>query len=186
MALLKNEHISLRALEPEDLLSLFRWENDSSLWKIGNSLAPYSQYVLREYIAESRRDIYELKQLRLIIEVNETKEAAGLIDLFDFDPHHGRAGTGILLEPSFHGNGIATEALKLLIDYAFSFLKLHQLYAHVPVNNEASNALYQRNGFEITGKLSDWLIEENGYTDVWVMQLINTHSSSSSKDLSDN
>lgn len=183
MALLKNEHINLRALEPEDLMVLYRWENDSSLWKIGNSLAPYSQYVLREYIADSRRDIYELKQLRLVIEDNTTKKALGLIDLFDFDPHHGRAGTGVLLDPSWRGNGIATEALRLLSEYAFIFLRLHQLYAHVPFENKPSRALYDRCGFVVTGKLTDWLIGENGYQDVLVMQLFNPNSS---KDLSDN
>lgn len=179
MALLRNKQITLRALEPEDLALLYHLENDTSLWTVGNSLTPYSRYVLKQYIAESHRDIYELKQLRLIIEVNETGKAAGLIDLFDFDPHHRRAGTGILLDAEYQGNGIATEALLLLSEYAFSFLKLHQLYAHVPVGNQPSRALYARCGFTVTGKLTDWLISNDGYQDVLVMQLF----SNSSKDL---
>ncbi|MDR2968678.1 MAG: GNAT family N-acetyltransferase [Tannerellaceae bacterium] len=177
MALLKNEHITLRALEPEDLMLLYRLENETSLWTVGNSLAPYSQYVLRQYIAESRRDIYELKQLRLIIEVNETGRAVGLIDLFDFDPHNRRSGTGILLDPDFQGNGIATEALLLLIEYAFSFLKLHQLYAHIPVGNKPSRALYARCGFTVAGTLTDWLADGEGFRDVLAVQLFSPNSS---------
>ncbi len=173
MALLKNEYIRLRALEPEDLTLLYQWENDSDLWNIGNALAPYSQYVLRQYIAESGRDIYELKQLRLIIEVCETGEAIGLIDLFDFEPHHQRAGTGILLDPAYQQNGWATQALTLLIEYAFSFLKLHQLYAHIPASNEPSKVLYTRCGFKESGILKDWLVTEDNYQDVLIMQLIN-------------
>lgn len=173
MALLQNEHIRLRALEPEDLGLLYRWENDASLWSVGNSLAPYSQYVLRQYIAESSRDIYELKQLRLIIEVNETQQAIGLIDIFDFDPHNQRAGTGILLDPGYQGNGRATDALALLIEYAFSFLKLHQLYAHIPTDNEPSKALYTRCGFKESGILKDWIVTEMAYQDVLIMQLAN-------------
>jgi diamine N-acetyltransferase len=176
MALLKNEHITLRALEPEDLALLYRLENDTSLWAVGNTLAPYSQYVLRQYIAESHRNIYEQKQLRLIIEVNETGKAIGLIDLFDFDPHHYRVGTGILLDPLYHGNGIATEALSLLSEYAFSFLKMHQLYAHVPVENKPSCALYLRCGFTVTGKLVDWLVDGDDFQDVLVMQLFSPNS----------
>ncbi len=177
MALLKNEHIALRALEPEDLAFLYQLENDASLWTVGNTLAPYSRYVLRQYIAESHRDIYELKQLRLIIEMNETGKAIGLIDLFDFDPHHRRSGTGILLDPDYRGNGIATEALLLLSEYAFSFLKLHQLYAHVPVENKPSQALYARCGFTVAGKLIDWLTDGENYQDVLVMQLFSPNSS---------
>ncbi|MDR2914404.1 MAG: GNAT family N-acetyltransferase [Tannerella sp.] len=180
MALLKNERITLRALEPEDLALLYRLENDTSLWTVGNTLAPYSQYVLRQYIAESHRDIYELKQLRLVIEVNETGKAIGLIDLFDFDPHHRRSGTGILLDPDYQGGGIATETLSLLMEYAFSFLKLHQLYAHIPIENKPSHALYARCGFTVAGKLVGWLADGDGFQDVLVMQLF---SPNSSKDL---
>lgn len=182
MALLQNEMISLRALEPEDLELLYRLENDTSVWNVGHTLSPYSRYVLKQYIAESHRDIYDLKQLRLIIELNATGQAVGLIDIFDFEPHHRRAGTGILLDRAYWGNGIATDALSLLSEYAFSFLKLHQLYAHVPVANEASHALYTRCGFTVTGKLTDWLVDGEGFQDVLVMQLL----ANSSKGLSGN
>ena len=46
MRYLSDEQIRLRALEPEDLEVLYRWENDSSLWEVGNTLAPFSRYVL--------------------------------------------------------------------------------------------------------------------------------------------
>lgn len=173
MALLENKHIRLRALEPEDLSVLYRWENNSDLWSVGSTLAPYSQYVLREYIVESRRDIYEIKQLRLIIEKCEAKEAIGIIDLFDFDPHNQRAGVGILLDPDYQGNGWATDALNLLVEYAFSFLKLHQLYVHIPSNNEPSKALFARCGFQTTALLTDWLVAPEGFKDVCVMQRLN-------------
>ncbi|MDL2282009.1 GNAT family N-acetyltransferase [Parabacteroides sp. OttesenSCG-928-G06] len=173
MPLLQNEQIRLRALEPEDLPLLYRWENDTTAWSVGNTLAPYSQHVLREYIIESRQDIYTLKQLRLMIEVIAEKQTIGMIDLFDFDPHNRRAGVGILIDPDWQQNGWATEALKLLIDYAFSFLKLHQLYAHIPESNEASNRLFTHCGFRETGRLSDWITTEEGYEDVIIRQLRN-------------
>lgn len=173
MALLENERIRLRNLEPEDLDILYRWENDSSLWGIGNTVSPFSRYVLKEYIAESHRDIYELRQLRLMIEWRATGMPAGLADLFEFDPHHRRAGVGILVDALYRQNGVATEALNLIADYAFCFLKLHQLYAHVPVTNEASKTLFSRCGFVVTGMLSEWITGPEGYVDVWVMQRLN-------------
>ncbi|OAV71269.1 Spermidine N(1)-acetyltransferase [Bacteroidales bacterium Barb4] len=175
IALLENDHIRLRALEPEDLMLLYRWENNSELWSVSNTLAPYSLYALKEYIAESRKDIYELKQLRLIIEECPEGRAIGTIDLFDFDAHNKRAGVGILLDPAFQGGGRATEALALLTEYAFSFLKLHQLYVHIPTDNESSKALFTRGGFLPAGVLVDWLsvaATSNAYRDVLVMQLI--------------
>ena len=78
-----DEEIRLRALEPEDLEVLYRWENNSALWEVGDTLAPFSRYVLRHYIAESGRSLYEVHQLRLMIEQEETGKAIGIVDLFD-------------------------------------------------------------------------------------------------------
>ncbi|MDR1201100.1 MAG: GNAT family N-acetyltransferase [Tannerellaceae bacterium] len=170
MALLKNDRIILRALEPEDLDALYKWENDSSIWSSGNTISPYSRYMLKEYISQSHLTIYEQKQLRLMIELRETDEAVGIVDIYDFDLHNKKAGTGILLDPKFRKNGIATEAIKLLTDYAFSFLKIHQLYAYVAVTNKASKALFIRCGFTVSGTLSDWISTGDGFTDVLVLQ----------------
>ena len=43
--------VRLRALEPEDLDILYRYENDSSLWEVGTTIAPFSRKQLYDYIA---------------------------------------------------------------------------------------------------------------------------------------
>ncbi len=172
MTLLKSDTINLRALEPEDLEILYKWENDSSIWSSGNTISPYSRYILKEYISQSHLSVYEQKQLRLMIELINTQKSIGMVDLYDFDPHNRKAGVGILLDPQYQGNGKATEALTLLMNYAFSFLKLHQLYAYIAVSNEPSKALFQRCGFSVSGTLSDWISTEEGYSDVLIMQYL--------------
>ncbi|MDR1919693.1 MAG: GNAT family N-acetyltransferase [Tannerellaceae bacterium] len=173
MNLLRNEHIRLRTLEPEDLDLLYVWENDTTLWTWGSTVSPYSRYTLKEYIANSHLSIYEVRQLRLMIEERPSCKGVGLVDLYDFDPHNRKAAAGILLGAQYQGKGLATEALNLLIGYAFSFLKLHQLYAYIPASNEPSKALFQRCGFTVTGVLSDWISTEKGYADVLFAQRIN-------------
>lgn len=172
MTLLRDDLIQLRAIEPEDLDVLYRWENNADWWEVGDTLAPFSKYVLREYIAESHRDIYDLKQLRLIIEHRKDQKAAGLMDLFNFDPHHSRAAMGMLIDPAYQHQGIGRRALKLTLEYGFFFLKLHQLYVHIPAQNTASLQLFLTNGFEIQGTLKDWLHTTEGYKDVLVLQRI--------------
>jgi diamine N-acetyltransferase len=166
MKLLENDTIRLRAPEPEDLDDLYRWENDASLWEKGSTLSPYSRYELKQYIADARHDIYDRKQLRLIVELKETGTTVGTIDLYDFDPHHRRAGVGILIDTAHQRKGYAKIALKLLSDYAFSFIKIHQLYAYIPVTNTSSLQLFEQCGFETMGILKDWLFTANGYVDV--------------------
>ena len=47
MNYLTGKQIELRAVEPEDLDALYRWENDSSLWIYGSTVSPFSRYLLK-------------------------------------------------------------------------------------------------------------------------------------------
>ncbi len=176
MALFENDLIKLRALEPEDLDALFRWENDSDLWTYGTTLAPYSKFALRDYISEARHDIFQSRQLRLMVVLKENDSTIGTIDLYDFDPMNLRAGVGILLDATYRGRGIGKQVLKLIQDYAFTFLLLRQLYAHVPQNNIISMKLFSDCGYEQTGSLKQWLKCSDHFDDVNVLQLINPKS----------
>jgi len=170
--MLENEIIRLRALEPEDLDALYKWENDTTLWSWSCTLAPYSRYELREYIL-STKDIYESKQLRFVIELKKEAKPVGMIDLYDFEPYHKRAAVGIIITGDYQNKGLAGIALSLLCEYAFSFLKLHQLYAFIPVKNEPSKHLFLRSGFVEKGLLQDWLRATDGYEDVLIVSLVN-------------
>lgn len=173
MALLENETIKLRALEPEDLDALYRWENDSKLWSFGSTLAPYSRFALREYISESRQDIFQVRQLRLMIILKESDTPIGTIDLYDFDPMNLRAGVGILLDENYRQKGLGGLVLDLISDYAFKFLLLKQLYAYVPERNLPSYKLFVHSGYVKTGNLKEWVKTEKCFEDVFFMQLIN-------------
>lgn len=167
---LENARISLRALEPEDLETLYRWENDTNLWEIGCTTEPYSRYILKEYIAYSDKTIYEKKQLRLMIMDKEQSVAVGTIDLTDFDPYNMHAGVGLLIDSAYRGKGYAYEALELVCTYAFDFLHLEELHAHVPVEHVASTELFKKAAFTEAGVLRHWLRRADGYTDVAIWQ----------------
>ncbi len=173
MNILENEHISLRALEPEDLEILYRWENDPSIWLLSGTLVPYSRFLLKQYLENARKDIFELKQLRLIIEENTEKRPVGAIDLFDFDPYHRRAGTGILIaDPSDRGKGYAREALETLMEYCFGVLKLHQLWCNIGSGNNESMKLFTSAGFQVIGEKKEWLFNGQTFENEWMMQCI--------------
>ena len=50
-------YVRLRAMEPEDLESLYQIENDPELWQVGCTNVPYSRYLLRDFITHSTGDI---------------------------------------------------------------------------------------------------------------------------------
>lgn len=174
MMTLKGEHIYLRALEPEDLSFLSNIENDENLWELSHTQTPYSQYILKQYLANSYQDIYEAKQLRLIIS-NYDNKPLGMIDLFDFDFKNSRAGVGILVRhPEDRQQGYGKEALQLLINYSFTHLNLHQLYCNISEDNVASINLFANQGFEIVGLKKDWVYTNRTYKNEYLLQLINS------------
>ena len=160
----------LRAPEPEDLDILFNMENDTSLWMVSGNAVPYSRYQIKKYIVQSQHDFYTDRQVRFMIERKADGVVLGSVDLTDIDPYNGRAEIGIALLAEYRGQGIASAALKIVTGYAKSVLRLRQLFCHVPADNKQSIKLFGSNGFTKSGRLKEWLVKDETYNDVLILQ----------------
>lgn len=170
---LANERIYLRAVEPEDLDLMYEMENDPTMWNVSSITVPYSRFVLKQYIESSQSDMFADKQLRLMIMRREDNCTLGTIDITDFVPLHSRGAVGIAVHKDYRKEGYALDALRLLCDYAFRFLRIRQLYAQIAADNEASVRLFTSSGFIQSGVLKDWLLTSDGYSDALFMQCLN-------------
>ena len=159
MNMITNDHVKLRALEPSDIELMYSWENDTSIWPVSGTIAPFSRHTMERFVNDSHQDIFTTKQLRFGIDFISTSikpVTVGYVDIFDFEPVNQRAGVGILIgNISYRRKGLARTALKLLSEYAFNVLHLHQLYCHIHVDNTASIQLFKTAGFSCSGELKD-------------------------------
>lgn len=172
METLKGKHIYLRALEPEDLDFIHEIENNQTIWEISNTITPYSKFLIKQYLEQAHKDIFEVKQLRLVI-CNYNDVALGMIDLFDFDFKNRRAGVGILIKDSEQRQkGYGKEALDLLINYSTSNLDMHQLFCNISEDNTLSLKLFQQKGFEIIGLKRDWNYVNGSYKNEYLLQIL--------------
>tara|TARA_B110001450_G_scaffold207796_1_gene198304 strand:+ start:5649 stop:6176 length:528 start_codon:yes stop_codon:yes gene_type:complete len=171
MLTLKGKQVYLRALEPEDLELIYIIENDESVWEVSQTQTPYSRFLIKQYLENCHKDIYEVKQLRLMI-VTNSEEPVGFIDLFDFDPKNDKVGLGVLVLDHARGKKYGQEALKLLIEYAFKNLYVHQIYANVLEDNLGSIKLFEKLNFIKSGVKKDWVLEGNQYKNEYLFQLI--------------
>lgn len=175
MLTLKGNSVYLRALEPGDLDFIYKIENDEDFWEISSTLVPYSRFLIKKYLQNSHRDIYEVKQVRLMICSNEG-ESLGLIDVFDLEPKDRRAAIGILIaKGEDRGKGYGEEAVSLVCKYCFLHLGLHQVYANVSVDNSQSIKLFEKRGFQKVGVKKDWTLMNGKFKDEILYQLINVH-----------
>ena len=173
MELLQRNGYKLRAPEPEDLACMMQFENTTTLWELSNTTGPYSRFYLKQYIETNQNNLYEDKQLRLMIE-NPGKQVVGIIDLCNFDPFHHRAEVGIVIAAYYQGQGIGELALSLLKEHSFDFLGIHLLYAYIDVTNEPCRKLFKKCGFEECAYLKDWMRTGKTYRDVVMVQCINS------------
>lgn len=179
--MLENDMVRLRAPELSDVDLIYEWENNMEIWHVSNTIVPFSRFVLKKYVETSHLDIWETKQLRFIIEAKNQSPPmdvpVGLIDTFDFDPYHSRAGVGILIaNREYRQKGYATEALGLLIRYSFEVIQLNQLYCNISTDNSVSLQLFRNKGFTDVGIKKGWLKTRNGWQDEIMLQLLNPKS----------
>ncbi len=173
--LLTSRNLRLRAVEPADIDLLLEWENDTSIWKVSNTLVPFSRFEIEEYVLDAKRDIFAARQLRLMIDLilsNGDIKTIGAIDLFDFDPVNLRAGIGIMIRPEYRGEGYARETLGLMIRYVSEVLHLHQLYCNISAENVLSIQLFEKSGFIRCGQKKEWLNSGFTWVDEFMYQLI--------------
>ena len=170
--IISNEIVTLRSLEPTDLDVLFKWENDCWLWTVSNIMTPSPKSYLWQYLQNYDSDIFNTRQLRLMITLTENGEPVGTVDITNLDPFNNRAELGIMVDKAFQGKGIGNEAMKLIIGYVRDYLGLFQLYALVPVSNTTCSALLKKHGFSTAGLLKKWINHGTEVHDVEMMQLI--------------
>lgn len=176
MLTLTGKKVYLRALEPEDLDFVHKIENTEDFWEVSSTQTPYSKFLIRQYLENAHRDIYDIKQLRLVISTKRHR-AVGLIDVFDLEPKDRRAAIGILIaNKKDRKKGYGSESLSLLCDYCFKHLGLHQVYANVGAENRESRRVFENNGFRKVGLKKDWSLHDGEFKDEFLYQLIsNVH-----------
>jgi len=168
-----SKKIFLRALEPSDVELLYKWENDPEIWKISQTVTPYSKYTLKQFVDSAQEDITSAKQVRFMISLIDTKQTVGILDIFDIDFLNSRAGMGILIDKNCRNQDIGTEAVLLALDYLFNTLHLHQMYCNITNNNIISMKLFTKCGFSVIGVKKEWIKTINGFEDVIMLQRIN-------------
>ena len=149
--MIADDVILLRAPEPDDLDSMFRWENEPNKSDTSSAVAPLSRKQLWEYLENYDGDIYSARQLRMIIVRR-------------------RGFVGIYIEARERRHGYALRALELLCRHASAVIGLHQLAAVVVDGNQASRGLFVKAGFRPCGKLRSWVRRGRLYADVIVFQ----------------
>lgn len=93
-------------------------------------------------------------------------EIAGSIMLEDSSEDKGRYDIGFYLERKFWGKGIATEAIKQIVNFGFNKLKLYRIQGDSDSDNPASGRAMEKAGFKREGVREKYLKRKNKFIDL--------------------
>ncbi|WP_010676584.1 GNAT family N-acetyltransferase [Bacillus timonensis] len=122
-----------------------------------------------EFFAKNYR---EKRGIRWAIEIKEEDGLIGTIGFNAWSPKHKRAEIGYELHPEHWRKGFATEAIQKVVSYGFNELGLARIGAIVFLENEASNDLLSKLGFEKEGILRNYMYQNGASYDTNVYSLL--------------
>lgn len=168
---IRGSQIYLRPITIEDTDNVVRWRNDKKI--VENFI--YRKKISREEHLNWLQNKVETGQvIQFIICDLQTDKPLGSIYLQNFNETTRQAEEGIFLgEDEAYGRGIGTEAAKLMLEYAFTTLKLHKLTARVLSYNQGSRKMHEKAGYQKESYLKDELFLDGKYEDLIFYGAIN-------------
>ena len=166
--IIKSKNFILRPWKMSDKSSLVKYINNK---KIARNLAtlpyPYTLKDARKWLTKTIKEPKKKKiqNIHFAIEINN--EAVGSIGLHKI--HDRKAEVGYWLAEKYWGQGIMTEALKIITKYGFNKLKLVRIFAHVYCYNSASKRVLEKVGYKVEGLLRKDAVKNGKNIDHWLL-----------------
>ena len=150
------KQIYLRPLRHEDAQISWRWRNDVDIWQF--TFNRPDRMVTLEMEEEWIDKVLAVpSRFNFAICLKNNDQYIGNVYLTEITDE--TAGFGIFLgEKSFWGRGIGTETTKLMLDYAFSTLKMQNITLMVKKTNVRAISAYRRCGFDMASTNADAIL----------------------------
>lgn len=137
----------------------------------------FVQHGLEGLKDDIRKILADPKTIFLAIIQKDNNKHIGNIKLGPIDPQHKVGSIGIMIgDKSSWGKGFATEAVRLLTDYAFGMLTLHKVTAGAYENNLGSIKAFLKLGFFEEGRLKEHVLFDGDYIDKVLVAKLNINN----------
>jgi RimJ/RimL family protein N-acetyltransferase len=145
---LRGRSVTLRPPRGTDVEAAYSWDRDPELaaWNGRSPICISLSAARRDYLA--RWEDPSVKTF--IMEIGDPREPIGMVTLYDFRQSGCELGIKIGAE-HLRGRGYASEAVGLLVGYAFDTLGLRAVRGSTLSHNERMRRVFEKNGFVQVG-----------------------------------
>ncbi|MBC1461933.1 GNAT family N-acetyltransferase [Listeria welshimeri] len=159
--LFQSNRIQLRSLSEDDASSFSKWSEDGEYLRgLDTDFAkPRSTEFYKNQI-QSFEDSSDIIQFGIYVPQDQL--LIGFISLHSIEWNNQIAFMAIGIgEAEYRKNGYGSEAIQLLLKYAFYELNLHKVELDVISNNDTAIFCYRKNGFETEGVAKEAIRRDN-------------------------
>ena len=170
---LKGSRIRLREMEEQDLEDVHAYCSQP----MGSQFQPWGPNTWeqsRAYVKEVLLDAKQDPRSRFVFSIiDQDEQVIGAVEISIKNTVNGEGEIGYILHPKYWGNGYATEAAKLIIEFGFTSLKLHRIYATCDPKNIGSTRVLEKVGMTKEGRLREHIrLKNGGWRDSYVYSIL--------------
>ena len=169
---LSTDRLVLREIFQEDSEDIYSYFSDEQVTKHYGMHTFTSLQEAEKLIDTFSSNFTQKRGIRWGIERKDQKGLIGTIGFNLWSPAHKRAEIGYEIHPDFWRTGYTSEALAAIVNYGFNELALTRIGAVVFIENNASNQLLLKSGFEKEGILRKYIYQNNIAYDVNMFSLV--------------
>lgn len=172
--ILETERLILREIKKEDAASIFACFSNVDVTRFYGQETMVSIEQAEEFVDLFSKNYIEKRGIRWGIERKGTKGIIGTIGFNAWMPKNKRAEIGYEIHPDYWRKGYVSEAVSQLLSYGFEVMDLNRIGAIVFLDNEASNKLLMKRGFQKEGVLRENIIQSGMTYDTNVYSILKT------------
>lgn len=170
--IIETERLILREIREDDLDRIYEIFSNMMVTQFYGQEPITTKDQALGFISHFKNLHLEKKGIRWGIERRNIKGLIGTIGFHLWSPKHLRAEIGYEILPDYWGKGYAKESILNCISYGFNEMKLHRIGAVVFVENQNSNKLLEKIGFEKEGILKDYMYQNGQFYDTYAYSLL--------------
>jgi len=165
---IRDGRITLKALGHEDKKALKELVDSPDVYKYLPTFLFEKQYEDISYVISHLYD--ECFRMSIILGIFTEGSFCGLAELYGYrEPIH-KISVGYRILERYWGQGIATQTLKLLVDYLYNETDIEIITASTMIENQASAKVLIKNGFDLVihAAPEDWGYDTPILADKWI------------------
>ena len=163
--------IYLRALEPDDYKTSIEWRRDNEIWgMVGSPKYFVSEAYEKKWVEDT---IFHSCDIKLAVCEVSSNKYIGNVYATDIDQTNRSCTTGVLIgNHDYWGQGYASEAYRLLLDYLFNERNINRVQAYVLESNVSSMKMHQKVGYKIEGTLRQSVYKNGKYQNQVLLSIL--------------